>query len=34
MRVVAVACLALRDLRLSYRLGLALAILHWGEEVL
>ncbi len=31
---VAVACLALRDLRLSYRLGLALAILHWGEEVL
>ena len=34
MRVVAVACLALRDPRLSYRLGLALAILHWGEEVL
>ncbi len=31
---VAVACLALRDLRLSYRVGLVLAILHWGEEVL
>jgi hypothetical protein len=27
---VAVACLALRSVRLSYRAGLLLAVLHWG----